>query len=209
VDGIGRYSEFAFVFGNDSMLAHQTGHTVSTAGITVAIQLSMNAGTAVCFSALLMGHFDFHQQAPVLLTAEALTTVQPGIEPASAHFQCPAHQTHWKRFPMVPYERISHRESFEKIAAAFFNISRSMRRTSFSRFRRRNSASSELIRPLPGNGSILPCAYFSVKPGDGIFFDGLIDRMGNRRSESDRKDKTVQRDDYYLFMHGAVDRFIP
>ena len=52
-------------------------------------------------------------------------------------------------------------------------------------------------------------ADFSVKPGDKIFFDGLIDRMGNQRSESDREDKTVQRDDYYLFMHRAVDRFIP
>jgi hypothetical protein len=49
---------------------------------------------------------------------------------------------------VIPYKCISHKKSFEKIAAAFFNMSRSMRRRLFSRRSSLNSSSSDLSHIL-------------------------------------------------------------
>lgn len=67
-------------------------------------------------------------------------------------------QAHGKGFSMIPNSRIPHRESFEKMAATFYNMSCSFRTRSFSQRRGRRSASSDLTCPLHGNEASLSCS---------------------------------------------------
>jgi hypothetical protein len=108
VRGVCRYSELLFVFGNDSMLANQTGHPASTASVATFVQLCMNSGTSIRFSILTVNSFDLHQQSPIPLASWAFGTFQPGIEPTTTHFQSSTHQTNWKCSPVSPYEITFH-----------------------------------------------------------------------------------------------------
>ena len=44
--GIRCHPELPFVFGNDSMLTHQTSYPMLTTGIIVSVQLRMDSGTS-------------------------------------------------------------------------------------------------------------------------------------------------------------------
>ena len=155
-----RHLELSFVFGCDPILTHQTGDTMFATEITVFIQFFMDSRTSIVFTTLLMNHFNLHQQPTVLLLTRVLRVIQLGIEPTSTNSLSLTLQTHWVCFSMVSYENIFHRGSSEKMATAFFNMSRFIRRRSFSRFNWRNASSSGLKRPLPGKGSSFPSSYF-------------------------------------------------
>ena len=67
MNGVCRHLKLAFVFGDNPMLAHQTGYPVSTTGMTAFIQLGMDSRTAIGRATPLMNSFDLHQQPAVLL----------------------------------------------------------------------------------------------------------------------------------------------
>ena len=119
--------------GDDSILAHQTGHPIPAASVAAFLQLRMDSGTAIGLATLTVNRFDLKQQASILLAPWAFGTFQSGIEPTTTHFQSPTHQTDCKCSPVSPYEIVFHCGSSENMATAFFNMSRSMRRRLFSR----------------------------------------------------------------------------
>ena len=112
---------------------------------------------------LLFNSFDLCPVISGISTTWAFRMFQPGIEPTTTHSQSPTHQINWKCSSVIPYENVLHCGSFEKMATAFFNISRSIRRRLFSRLSWRNSSSSRLKRPLPGNGSTFGKVALSVE----------------------------------------------
>ena len=59
MNGVCRHLKLAFVFGDNPMLAHQTGYPVSTTGMTAFIQLGMDSRTAIGRATPLMNSFDF------------------------------------------------------------------------------------------------------------------------------------------------------
>ena len=82
-----RYPELLLVFGDDSIISHQTGDPVSATRITLLIQLCMDSRTAISFFALFMRNFDLPS-----VTVDSLDYV--GFQDVSAR-----HRTHYYPLP--------------------------------------------------------------------------------------------------------------
>src|SRR5258708_2153806 len=81
----------------------------------------------------------------------ALRAFSPGVEAPCRHPQHAAHNPHFKVLAVVLDKEKTFFYGREKMASAFFNISRSWRKISFSRCKRRSSSSSGCWFPLPTN----------------------------------------------------------
>jgi len=85
----------------------------------------------------------------IILPASAGGPLNLGIITASGYLHYLAHLFHPKLEAVLVNELISYFRGFAKMAAAFFRMAFSSRKSWFSRFNRRISSSSGLRRPLP------------------------------------------------------------
>ena len=86
-------------------------------------------------------------------------TPLPHIVTAQAYMQCPAHPLHLIYGAVSVNELIFHRGCFEKMANAFFNMSRSSVTSTNDFLIFRSSSASGFMCPLPGNASSLSSRY--------------------------------------------------
>ena len=96
-------------------------------------------------------------QPCVLLLATAGLAFPPGVIRTDRDIQHSTEQSHCTPFPLLFYEGVLRFGSCVKIPIAFFKISRSWRKISFSRRSRRISSSVAFRRPCPGNAASPSC----------------------------------------------------
>src|SRR6185295_963004 len=122
-------------------LRHQARHALAAAAFAALRQLVMDARAAITMFRLLVNRPNLDTQSAIFSAAGAFRTPAPRVVPAHGDLQH-ATQDHHRKVPgLRPYEAVLHRGRSEKIAKAFFRISRSCRRTSTSRCSRRTSCS--------------------------------------------------------------------
>ncbi len=153
------------VRGPDVVPAHQPRHTLAVAGEAAAEQLAVHARAAVTMAHLPIDLPDRGQESCVLLPAPAATLLArdtaatsataaatfqpaalapaPGLVAAGRHLQHAAQPLDRVLVGVDHYEPVPGFAGCEKMAIAFFKISRSCRRIAFSR----------CSRPCPGNAS--------------------------------------------------------
>src|SRR4029077_2320529 len=105
----------------------------------------------------LLVHRAYLDQKPAFFPgARALLVLTPTVEAAARHSEHPTHPLHSKLLTVIDHERVLHGWwGPEKIANAFFRISRSSRTRAFSRCNRRTCSGSGCRWPLPGNSSAI------------------------------------------------------
>ena len=132
-------------------LAHQPRHALAAAPHAQRAELGMHPRRPVGPSAAREDRLNLLLQRRVSLRARGQRPILPGIETAGGDTQHTTEIADGMRGLLLLYE-LEGRPGFEwvscaKKAAAFFRISRSSRRTRFSRRRRRSSARSSVVRP--------------------------------------------------------------
>src|SRR3712207_948736 len=145
VAAVGGDPELAFGLGPDVVLAHQPSHTVASDPVAFGLQAGVHAWAAVGLPTLAMDRLDLRDQGLILGRPGALRPPQPVVEAAGRGIQNPAHWAHRKVFAMIFDELEFHFGISEKMATAFFKMSRSIRKRSFSRFSFRISSCSTII----------------------------------------------------------------
>jgi hypothetical protein len=151
VQQVGRYGQVMTAVGGDQptasppsglddMRTHQPGHKLVVTAMIPSTELSMD-------------HVDGLDQLTVRQRSLTGLALPPSIVAAGRYFQRFTQVTNRILMDMVRYELVLLGRFSEKMAMAFFEMSRSWRRTSLSRRSRRNSSSSGFKRPLPGNAS--------------------------------------------------------
>jgi len=96
------------------------------------------------------GAFDLYVKQLALLFSSARWSLQPFVISASRHVKYCCHLLHRKLRAVLFHKPVDIFGLCEKMAIAFFKMSRSSRRTAFSRRNRRFSASSGFKCPVPG-----------------------------------------------------------
>src|ERR1700733_6019624 len=128
--------------GSNPLQPHDSGHGILADLPTLGLQRPMDPGAAVDAAAVgvhrpdLLGQF---ASPPLAFTDRPAT---PGVKAAGTHLQNPAHRLDAKGLAMLLNPGELHGCSLAKNAAAFFKISRSIRRRAFSLRKLRSSAAS-------------------------------------------------------------------
>ena len=149
--GIGCRSIFAPIDRTQPHIFHSAGNAVFADWKSHVIEfVSDFRATTTPFMSVENG-FDANSQALVINSSLALRPVAPVVIAATRHRKSMAHLLNTPESAVLVYEFEYLFGSSEKMATAFFRMSRSCRRRSFSRLRRRSSSSSGLRWPLPGN----------------------------------------------------------
>ena len=119
--------------GLQAISSHQAGDPVPTDEVAPAPEGPVNAGAAVTAPTIPMDLGNLPGQRPVGLARCALGPVKPTVIAAAGDLEYAALNRHRPVGLMVPDEAVPHFGSLEKMATAFFKISRSIRSRSFSR----------------------------------------------------------------------------
>src|SRR5437588_5395305 len=104
--------------------------------MALGAQFGVDAWRSVSFPVLRMNPLDFDQQLAVGDPARALRPRSPRVEARWRHAQRITHNPHRPDTPVILDQAEPHLGSSEKMATAFFKMSRSIRRRSFSRRKR-------------------------------------------------------------------------
>ena len=151
--GYCRPSKKAGLLRNKTFLFHQSPDPLTTTVNALVQELVLDSHRAVTLAAgkerRPYKHLEFAIFSPTL----ALWSSSPGVETARRHFQYPTHQAYRVLSAVFLDELIPHRFWSEKIATAFFKMSRSSLTRASSLLTRRSSSSSVLNTPLPRNAS--------------------------------------------------------
>src|SRR5881392_241430 len=138
---VGRaYAIAAWRVSPDAVLAHQPLDPLAADGLALGTQLGMNTRCPISAAVLRMNPPDIDQQLAIGVLARALWLRTPSVEAGRRHAQGIAHDAHRPDIPVVLDQAEPHLGGSEKMATAFFKMSRSMRRRSFSRRSRAISA---------------------------------------------------------------------
>src|SRR5581483_8263971 len=138
-----------FAFGTQARLTHQLGNSFARDASSPILQLDMQAWTAV--SATMSAKFLSNLFGELGIFSLALTgwTLAPSVKATFRDTKHSAHDDNGE-FLLVLFDKlVFHLDSREKMPTAFFRISRSWRRSSFSRFRRRFSRLELGLVPFP------------------------------------------------------------
>ena len=142
-----------------ALCSHKPRHSVFTADNPLGSQFFRYprasiglSSQGICFPDMI------HQFIIPLLSATHGSSLPPVIG-APCYVEYPAHLLHPERGAILIHKEILHLGRFEKMAKAFFKISRSSLRSAFSRFRRLNSSSSGFNLPFPGKGCCVSSIY--------------------------------------------------
>src|SRR3979411_2503857 len=134
---VGRaYAIAAWRVSPDAVLAHHPLDPLAADGLALGTQLGMNTRCPISAAVLRMNPPDIDQQLAIGDLAQALWLRTPIVEAGRRHAQRIAHDAHRPDIPVVLDQAEPHLGGSEKMATAFFKMSRSMRRRSFSRRRR-------------------------------------------------------------------------
>ena len=121
-------------------IAHQARHSVARDSLAIHKQLAVNAPHTIDSACCVVDTSDLVDESSVVDLALARTSARPGVVAAHRHFQHTASVLHVELFRVVPKEAVSHWDCLAKNAVAFFSMSRSSRRTLFSRRSRISSS---------------------------------------------------------------------
>ncbi len=121
------------LLGLDAVETHQSGHTVLAAPHPLTPELPVDPGAAVCPPAGSKDRPDPCDQGLVCHLSLADRPFLPGIIAAPGYIQHPTQSGDGKDFTVGIHKGKPHLFGREKIATAFFKMSRSWRRISFSR----------------------------------------------------------------------------
>src|SRR5712691_30072 len=122
-------------------LAHQPGHPFARDASPLLTQLDVETRTAISALMSTKPLSKLFCELGIFSRVLADRALQPGVIATLVYSEHTAHD-HNRKFLLILFnELISHLDSREKMPTAFFNISRSCRKSSFSRFRRRFSSS--------------------------------------------------------------------
>src|SRR5210317_271403 len=158
---IGGHPVFTSNFGTQPGFAHPLGHTVFTHLTAPISKLLGDLRAAIAALAFLIDLANLSIQSLIIKLPFTRLTFQPSVISTARHLKDSAHLQYTPNRAVLAYEPEYRCGSVEKMATAFFKISRSRRSRSFSRLSRRISSSSGFKRPLPTNA----CApeYFSSR----------------------------------------------
>src|SRR5210317_42032 len=148
---IGGHLIFTSNLGTQPGLAHSLGHTVFTHLTAPISKLLGDLRAAVAPLALLIDFANLSIQSLIIKLASTRLAFQPSVISTARHLKDSAHLQYTPNRAVLAYEPEYRCGSVEKMATAFFKISRSRRSRSFSRLSRRISSSSGFKRPLPTN----------------------------------------------------------
>src|SRR4051812_28489889 len=123
VAAVGGDPELALGPGPDVVLAHQSGDPLAANPVALGLQAGVHARAAIGLSAVAVNRLDLLDQGLVLGRPPALRP-PPVVEAAGRGLQHPAHQTYWEVFAMILDELKLHFGVSEKMATAFFKMSR-------------------------------------------------------------------------------------
>ena len=125
--------------------SHSLRHTVLTHFPSPIFKLLGNLGAAVSSLFMIIDFSDLGIQFPIFDFPSARPPLQPSIIPATRHLKDSAHLRYTPIRAVLAYEPEYRCGSVEKMATAFFKMSRSRRSRSFSRFSRRSFSSSYFL----------------------------------------------------------------
>jgi hypothetical protein len=108
------------------MVVHQPRHSIAPDLSSLRAERSMHTGTAVAPSAIAMNATDFLDQLAIGGRSHAFRSRSPRVVAAGTNVQHFAHHTHWERRSLVMDKAKSHFGGPEKMAMAFFKMSRSI-----------------------------------------------------------------------------------
>ena len=145
--------ESALGLGLQAISSHQAGHPVPAGGFAAALELPIDPGAAIGAATVPVDLGNLLGQQPVGSARRALGATKPTVKAASRNLERPAQNRHRVLSLMIPDEAIPHFGSLEKMATAFFKMSRSIRSRSFSRWSFPSASASVSRCPLPGKAS--------------------------------------------------------
>jgi len=134
-------------------VAHALGHRVFTHLAATISKLLVDLRTAITALACVTDFANLSIQALIIKLAFTRLALQPSVISTARHLQNSAHLQYTPQSAVLAYEPEYRCGSVEKMATAFFKMSRSRRSRSFSRLSRRTSSSWGLKCPLPANTS--------------------------------------------------------
>jgi hypothetical protein len=148
---------------NEFQLSHQTSRPLACAPDPLGLQFGVDARTALHLSVSLVHRLNAVGKLAIFSLMLTHRTPSPGVIPTDRHVKCLAEQAHRRLLPVVFDESKPYGWLREKMATAFFTISRSCRVLSNSRLSWRSSSSCAVWCPLPGKASG-PCSVSSLRP---------------------------------------------
>src|SRR3569832_35827 len=128
---------------------------MATTDDSFSIQELPHLTRPIGFTSLLVQHAHPLDEGVIRLCPCTRLALPPGIEATAARLQRATHARQPKLVVMGLHERVLHRDSLAKYAAAFFKISRSSVTWANSRFSRLISVVRSFRAPEPGN-ALLP-----------------------------------------------------
>ena len=130
--------------GSEISFPHQASYPFARAVACFIAQFSVNTWTAIAALMPLERLLNCFGKVSIFSFALAGGALQPCVIATLGHCEHAAHGDNGRFLLVVFDELISHLDSREKMLMAFFRISRSCRKISFSRFKRRFSSSQVL-----------------------------------------------------------------
>src|SRR6266566_3888078 len=110
---------------NEFQLSHQTSHPLACAPDPLGLQVGMHARTTIHPSIGMISRLNMLGKLAIFSLMLTHRTLPPGIIATDRHVKCLAEQAHRILLPMVFDELKPYGWLREKMAIAFFNISRS------------------------------------------------------------------------------------
>ena len=136
---------------HDASHASQPGHPMAATRFAHPLQEPPHSPRAVGLACLLVQHPHPLDQEAIALSAHTVGAPLPGRDPTATDLQHPTQTGHAMLVCMDLNERVLHRDSLAKYAAAFFKLSRSSVTRASSRFSRATSVMRSFRAPEPGN----------------------------------------------------------
>ena len=144
---------------DQSALSHQASDPVPTASLAVLAQVGVDPHRAIPAAILLVRSTDLDLEAAIFPAPGALRSRAPGVVATRRDSQHAAHHPQPEPVPVLVDEPVPHRRGSEKIATAFFRMSRS----SVTRRRSRRSCASSWSRALPSPGNARSPSFSSCR----------------------------------------------
>ena len=142
--------EFTNRFSTDPMLVHKSGNPGTADLNALSFQRISYPGTAINMVRFRMNGFYPIQYLIIDYFTLTWRTTKPGIVTAPTHFEGSAHFLYRKYMIMFIDKCVFHRDGFEKMAKAFFKMSRSIVTSANCFLSWRSSSSGSLSLPYPG-----------------------------------------------------------
>ena len=147
---IGGHTIFASNLGSKPGFAHSPGHTVFTHCAAPISKFLGDLRASIASLVLFVDLTNFSIQFLIIKLSLARLMFQPTVISTARHLKDSAHLQNTPNTAVLDYEPEYRCGSVEKMATAFFKMSRSRRSRWFSCFRRRSCSSSGFKWPLPG-----------------------------------------------------------